>query len=312
MNIMQVKTELRGPVIPVISNTNSDLTIDHEGIKVNVRFMVERGIRTGQGILLAVGAGGDFPMLNTDERKAVGATIVDAAAGEVPVIVGVQDTDLKKMIELAQHAESVGAYGIQLSPTFYYASSEGDFLRLCKAIHDATDRVAIMVYNTPWNGYGVTLDQLGRLAEFPRILLIKWSTELRIQEYMKAIHRFSDRFAFIDNQGMHVMNHILGGTGYITHLATIWPEHDVELNRLLEMGDYPNAQRMIAKCTWPWQAFRGKMCERTGSESPVVRAALEIVGRPGGPCHPPTRDLTDEERAEFRELLVSIGVPGLD
>ena len=73
------------------------------------------------------------------------------------------------------------------------------------------------------------------------------------------------------------MNHMLGGTGFITHLATIWPEHDIAVWKLLEAEKYKEAQEKIMKVNWPWQAFRGKMAGRTSGESPPVKAALELV-----------------------------------
>ena len=69
------------------------------------------------------------------------------------------------------------------------------------------------------------------------------------------------------------------------------------------------AQAEITRANWPWGSFRGKMWKRTGAESPVVKAALELCGRPGGPSRLPTRELTSEEKAELREILVRIGVP---
>jgi dihydrodipicolinate synthase/N-acetylneuraminate lyase len=127
----------------------------------------------------------------------------------------------------------------------------------------------------------------------------------------RGVARFADKLAVVDNQGMAVMNHLLGGTGFITHLCAIWPEHDLAVWDLLEQGDYAAAQRKITTAHWPWLDFRRKMWHRTGSESPVVKAALDLCGRPGGPSRLPTRSLNDEERSELRELLASIGVPGL-
>ena len=57
MQITDVKETLRGPMIPVITNLNNDLTIDQSAIRDNVRYVVDRGIVTGHGVLLAVGAG---------------------------------------------------------------------------------------------------------------------------------------------------------------------------------------------------------------------------------------------------------------
>jgi dihydrodipicolinate synthase/N-acetylneuraminate lyase len=125
------------------------------------------------------------------------------------------------------------------------------------------------------------------------------------------VARFADQLAVVDNQGMAVMNHLLGGTGFITHLCTIWPEHDLAVWDMLEAGEYATAQQKITAVNWPWLDFRVKLWERTGAESPVVKAALELCGRPGGPSRLPVRSLDNDERDELRRLLARIGVPNV-
>ena len=311
MDLAEVKRTLRGPMIPVITNLNDDLSINHAAITENVRYVVERGITTGHGVLLAAGAGGDFPMLTVAERKAVSETIAKAADGRAPVVVGAQDTNVTTMIEMAQCAEQIGAYAIQMAPGFYYESSAEDCLRVFQAVHDATSRVGIIIYNTHWEGYNLSLDQVSRLAELPRCVALKWSSSEGSGAILRGVARFAEQLAVIDNSGMQVMNHLLGGTGYITHLATIWPEHDLDVWRLLEAADYEAAQQKITTINWPWSDFRGKMWQRTGAESPVVKAALELCGRPGGPSRLPNRSLNEEERDELRRLLARIGVPNM-
>ena len=311
MDIAEVKQTLRGPMIPVITNLKDDLSIDEGAIRQNVDYVVERGIVRGSGVLLAAGAGGDFPLLTLDERKRTVQTIVEAADGRTPVLVGAQDTNIDVVIAMARWAEQIGAYGIQMSAGYYYESSDEDCQRIFRAVHDATERIAIMIYNTPWEGYNMSLDQVARLAELPRCVSLKWSTSEGSGIYLRGLARFADELAVVDNQGLHVMNRMLGGTGYITHLATVWPEHDLDVWRLLEAGEYEQAQQRIAAANWPWSDFRRKMWKRTGAESPVVKAALEICNRPGGPSRLPNRSLNDDERAELRSVLQRIGVPGV-
>ncbi|MBW3541191.1 MAG: dihydrodipicolinate synthase family protein [Planctomycetes bacterium] len=310
MNLAEVKQTLRGPMIPVVTNYRQDLSIDHDAIRENVSYVVNRGVVTGSGVLLAVGAGGDFPMLSIEERKAVTRTILKAGGDRVPVLVGAQDTNPAVIIDMARFAEDEGAYGIQFGPGYYYESSDDDCLRLFEAVHEATRRIAIMIYNTWWEGYNMSLAQVERLAELDRCRAIKWSTP-DAASYVRGVARFAERLAVVDNMGLHVMNHLLGGTGYITHLCTVWPEHDLEVWRLLEAGDYRAAQQMLTAANWPWSDFRARMWKRTGAESPVIHAALELVGRPGGPSRLPTRPLNREERDELRGVLRQIGVPGV-
>jgi 4-hydroxy-tetrahydrodipicolinate synthase len=309
MDIQEVKRTLCGPMIPVITNLKDDLSVDLEAIKYNVNYVVERGIVKGRGVLLAVGAGGDFPMLTVQERKDVARAILDAAAGRVPVLIGAQDTNPGVSLELAQFAEEVGAYGIQLAPPYYYHPSDEDVFRWFRSVHDATERIAIMVYNTWWHGYNMSLEMIDRLTELERVVSLKWSTPDGGRSFAKGIARFANRLAVVDNQGLQVLTHMLGGTGYITHLATVWPEHDLTIWSKMESGDYLGALNGFENVNWPWLDFRGKMGELTGGESAPVKAALELRGRPGGPCRPPTRSLNPEERSELREILIRIGVP---
>jgi len=134
MNIAEVKATLRGPMVPVLTHYQNDLTIDHAAIRENVRTLIGRGLVRGQGVLLAGGAGGAFPMLSLDERKQVAKTIVQAADGRTPVVIGAQDTDVSNSIEMARWAGEIGGYGIQLSPTYYYPANEETTWRVFELI----------------------------------------------------------------------------------------------------------------------------------------------------------------------------------
>ena len=311
MNIQEIKQTLCGPMIPVITNLKSDLNIDPDAIKTNVNYVVERGITTGSGVLLAVGAGGDFPMLSPEERKQASAAILDAASGRVPVLIGAQDTNPQVSLELALFADNIGAYGIQLAPTYYYHPSDDDVFELFERIHNSTNDIAIMIYNTWWHGYNMSMDMVERLSKLERVVSVKWSTPDGGRSYVAGIAHFSDRLAMVDNQGLPVLNRMLGGSGYVTHLATIWPEHDIAVWNMMQNGDFHDALKEFMRVNWPWMDFRSKISRKTGGEANTVKAALEIRGRPGGPCRPPTRGLDREERRELRDVLSHICVPGL-
>ena len=311
MNINDVKKTICGPMIPVITNLNQDLSVNPAGIRNEVQYLIDHGIQKGRGVLLAAGAGGDFNMLSIEERKLVCRTIVEAAEERVPVLVGAQDTNVNNMIEMAKYAEEIHAYGIQFSTTYYYPPSNTDALNLYRTIHDATSSIAIMAYNTFWHNYDFPFEILDQVSELERVVSLKWARPDNGIPYMEGVTRYSEKLAVVDNGGMHVMNHMLGGTGYITHLATVWPEHDLSVWKLLEAGDYSEAQQKIQSINWPWLKFRGKMASRTSGESPPVKAALDLLGRCGGPSRLPSRSLNSEEREELRQVLKGLGVPSL-
>ncbi len=310
-DIEKIKRDLRGPMMPIITCFKDDLSLDLATIQDNVRFLVDGGIVTGQGVMLAVGAGGDFPMMSLGERKDTAAAIVEAADGKAPVLIGVQDTDPRVSIELAEFAREIGAYGIQASPTYYYEPADEDVAAFFQSLNDAA-QIPIMVYNTPWLvGYNLSFDMLETLAAMEWVVALKWSHG-SVYGYTRGVERFADKLAIVDNYGLAVLSHMLGATGFITHLANIWPEHEVALWKRMDAGDYAGAQAELQRANWRWLDFRVKMAGITGGEANVVKAAYDLIGRRGGPVRPPTRDMSAEHRAELKAILQEIGVPGVE
>jgi len=308
-NIKQVKKSLCGPMMPVITSFTDDLDLDLNTIRDSVRFLIDGGIVTGRGVILGVGAGGDFPMLSVYERKQVARAIVDATNGEAPVLISVQDTNPSVCLELAGYAQEIGAYGIQVSPPSYYKPSARDVMAFFEMFHDAVS-ISIMVYNTPWLGYDLNFDVLDVLAEMKRVVALKWAST-NLHQYTRGLERYADRLAIVDNGGLTTLSHMMGATGYITHLANIWPEHEVALWEQMNLGDYAGAQLEIQRANWRWYDFRIKMAQITSGEANVVKAAFDLTGRRGGPVRPPTRDMLPEHRIELKRLLVEMGVPGV-
>ena len=79
---------------------------------------------------------------------------------------------------------------------------------------------------------------------FPHVEAVKWSapTADRFTEGMAAI---ADRLVVIDNQGLHVWGHILGGNGFVTHLSNFWPEYPLSIWRALEAHDYESVPAIL-------------------------------------------------------------------
>jgi 4-hydroxy-tetrahydrodipicolinate synthase len=297
-------------MLPVITSFQDDLSLDTDTIQDNVRHLVDAGLVRGKGAMLAVGAGGDFPMLSTEERKQVAEAVVEAAGGQATVFVGVQHTHPAVSRELAEHAQEIGADGIQASPTYYYEPSDADVLAFFQMLSDAVS-IPIMVYNTPWLvGYDLSFEMLDALANMEQVMALKWACD-DAHRFLRAIELFASRLAIVDNMFLTVMAHMIGATGYITHLASIWPEHEIALWEQMDAGDYVGAQAELQRTNWRWIGFRNRMARLTGGEANVVKAAYDLIGRRGGPVRPPTRDMSPEHRAELKALLQEIGVPGV-
>src|SRR5918999_1924579 len=216
---------------------DADLEVDYDALAGHVRFLIDEGVVTGSGILLACGAAGDFSTLSFDERIAVTDTVIEAAAGRVPVAMGAQTSSSRELVSLARAAQRLRAEYIQVSPPFYFQHTEGDFVEFVESVADVD--VGIIVYNTFWTSLGLSGGAVERLAGVDNVVGLKWSTpDSGFMEFEQVLSRFAERFAFIDNQLRFVTSHILGARAIEVHVSNFWPRWAIELWRLLEARQY--------------------------------------------------------------------------
>ena len=303
----EIRNWLCGPMVAVATPFTEDFALDLEALQENIRFMIDNGLKTGQGILLVGGAGGEHPTMNVEERKAVMKASIEASQGEVPVLTSIQHTDMRVIVELAQHASKVGLQGVQLGPTYYYPPTDGDALRVFQAVAEASD-VSIMIYHTWWEGLNMSLDLLQRLAEIETVRALKWSAPDPAQ-YRDGLLALANDLVVIDNSGQYILSHMLGARGFITHIGGFWPQHSVQIWQLLEKRDYAAVNEKLVSFNFKWSRWVSKVTKVTGGEGPFIKATMEALGLRAGPPRPPSVRPPKHLIDELRGLLDSAGVP---
>jgi 4-hydroxy-tetrahydrodipicolinate synthase len=283
-----------------------NLDVDLKGMRRHVRFLLDGGIRQGNGVLLVSGAAGDFTALSLDERLQITEAVVDEAAGKVGVILGAQSANQREVIALVRGAAKLGAVAVQVSPPFYQTYTDDDIVEFYKAVGDAAD-IGIIVYYTYWQ-YKLALSTLGRLLELPHIVGLKWAAP-SAYEYNKGLRLFARRTSIIDNQLQFVQSHMVGARGIDTHPVNYWPEWGVQLWGLLEAGKYKEAEESINKVVMPFYDLLEEISQFTGSEGNLDKLCLELVGVASSRVRPPVRDFRDKFRDKARKMLKECGAP---
>ena len=310
METAEAKSLLRGPLAPVLTvYKDTDLSLDLDAIQENVDQQIRRGMTTGNGVLLAAGAGGDFPLLTFDERKRVIQAVAEAAQGRATVLGCAQSPLTSEAVALAEWSQKVGCDGIQLSPTWYYPPDEKQIYAHFKAVAQSID-ICIMVYHTPWLGSHMSIDLLKRLwQDFPNIRAIKWAT-MDEAETMEGYIQLSGMYAMINNGPDLLRAALLGASGFVTHLANVWPEHEVAFWKTLAHRDFDRAKEEFLKVNWPWRSLRiWAHDEVARGESLLVKPAAEFTGFHGGASRPPMVTFDAAQRAHVRAVLEKIGAP---
>jgi dihydrodipicolinate synthase/N-acetylneuraminate lyase len=290
---------------------DDDLAVNIPAIRKHVRFLIDGGITTGTGVLLAGGAAGDFSTMTFDERVQVAEAVVEEAKGRVPVVMGGQTTSTLELVRLVRAAEKIGAEYVQVSPPFYFAHTEEDFYEYVLAAANAAD-VGLIIYNTFWTSYGVSSEVVERLTQLPNVVGLKWSMpDKGNMEFEQVISKYADQFSIIDNQMRFVVSHMLGARGIEVHVANYWPAWGVRMWNLLESQQYIEAQKELVQVAMPFMALWVEMEQYTSGDGYLDKLCMELIGIGSSRCRPPTRDVREKYGEKAREMLIKSGVPGL-
>jgi dihydrodipicolinate synthase/N-acetylneuraminate lyase len=299
--------------VPTMFHDDPELSVDLEAIRRHVRFLIEGGLTTGNAVLLAGGAAGDFSTMTLDERIAVASAVTDEVAGRAPVAMGGQTTSTRELRRLVEAAADIGVDFVQVSPPFYFGHTEDDFYEYVLAADAAArSRLGLIIYNTYWTSVGCTPSLVERLVHIPSVVGLKWSTpDTGKMVFEQIVSRYGRRFAIIDNQMRYVTSHILGARAIEVHVANYWPQWAVREWQLLEAGDYVGAQRELVRVAMPFMELWAELDAYTGGDGFLDKLCMELIGLDSSRCRPPTRDIRDGYRAATRAMLLATGVPGV-
>ena len=310
MDVKGAKELFRGPMVSVATPFTPDFKLDLDALRHNIRFMIDHGVKTGNGILLVAAAGGEFPMLNMEERKEIIKVSVETAQDRIPIAASIQFDGTREIIQLARYAHEHGASLGQLSAPSYYPPPEEDIFQLFKTVSEESD-LPIMIYNNWWTTPNMNAGTVERLAGLKNVVALKWSAPSE-NDYTEGLYRFSNRLAIIDNHGMQVWSHMLGAVGFITHQSNFWPEYPHGLWELLEGKNYNQTIEELARFNWRWSKWTHKVTQETEGEGPFIKAAMDEVGLSAGPPRPPARSVSPGLREELHVLFTEVGVPKVD
>ncbi len=304
----EVVSRLTGVYVPLPTLfVDPALEVNLAGMRRHVRFLVDAGIRAGNGVLLAGGGAGEFSTLSTAERLQIAEAVIAEAAGAIGVVIGVQHTDPREIVTLCREARRMGAVAVQIAPPFYEVPTANDVYEFLAGVAAAVD-IPQVLYATYWTGFRLTFDLLDRLLEIPQLAAVKLASP-NPREFDDFLRRFAGRTCLIDNQLEFIKSHSLGARAINLHPANWHPGWALHFWNLLETRQYFEAQQEMARVVGTCYDLYGEIGEFTGGEGHLDKLCLELIGLDSSRCRPPVREIRDRFRDQARRMLVETGVP---
>ena len=241
----------------------------------DLRALVEYQIKGGINGLVPVGTTGESPTVSHEEHLAIIQTVIDAAAGRVPVIAGTGSNSTAEAIDLTEGAHAAGADAmLVVAPYYNKPNAEGQFQHF-SAIAEATDR-PIILYSIPSRcGVDIPVSVLVRLrAKYQHVAWIKeagGSVE-RVDQIKDALG--SDMTVLSGDDGLTLPFMSAGAEGVIS-VATNYAVTEVtQMVHYALANDYASA-RKIHRALYPF--FKSIFVEPNPVPIKAVLAAKKVI-----------------------------------
>ena len=273
-------------VIPaLVTPFDSYYRVDYGALRALVNRLIEEGV----GGFYACGSTAECFLLSDEERIRVAETVLQEAAGHVPVVVHVGSLSLTSAIKFAQHAESAGAFGVSSVPPFYYKFSFDEIVHYYEAISRAVG-LPFIIYNFPaFSGVTITADNLGSILSVMPVYGLKY-TSYDLFELEKISRRYPELKLFNGHDEIFLNAQPIGVEGAIGSTFNVMAPLFRQIQSLYEK------ERLVEAAALQHEANRYIEVFIKCGVTPSIKYLLTKGGIECGSSRPPFAPLTDEQK----------------
>lgn len=289
-----------GIFTPITTPFDADQRIDEAGLRRNVAHWMA-GPLTG---LVVLGSNGEAPLLDDDEADRAIELVREGMPADRPLIAGTGRESTRATIAATRRAAALGAScALVRTPSFFKSQMTSDiFVRHYTEVADASP-IPVLLYNvTMFTGVNLLPDAVATLSAHPNIAGLKESGSdlAQISEY---VSRTGPDFTILAGSAVTLFHALCAGCdGAVLALASVLPEHCVQLHALVTAGRIDEARELQRRIT-PLARSIG-----TGFGLGGLKAAYDLAGLAGGAPRPPLRPAAQAVHDVLREQMGALGV----
>ena len=234
---------IQGSIVALVTPMVENGAVDKESLKKLVDFHIAQGTDA----LVAVGTTGESATLNEDEHCDVIKSIVDYAAGRIPVIAGTGANSTTEAIALTRKAKLAGADACLIVTPYYNKPTQQGLYLHYKAIAEAVD-IPQILYNVPSRtACDMLPETVGRLSHITNIVGVKEATGKlsRVNEIRDLVG--PDFAIYTGDDASSREFCLLGGNGTITVTGNVAPRLVHEMIWAAIAGDKETALTLDTK-----------------------------------------------------------------
>jgi 4-hydroxy-tetrahydrodipicolinate synthase len=287
-----------------------DLTVDEDGNRRNMRHWVDELKIDG---LFISGKQGEFASMSLAERKRSFELAVDTIGDRAGTIPSCSDQNIDTVIELAKHAQAVGAdYIVVHAPILFFQTAQDQTLyEYYRYIAEQVD-IGIAMWSHPDSGYLMSPELCARIAtDIPNIVAIKYSVPREM--YVKLTRLAGDKLIVSTSSEEEWFDNIVE-LGWRLYLCSS-PPYLIQTKHDRRMREYTDLafQGQVVKARAVRNSLdpvRHAMASTRPPEKPQAHQKYwqELLGQVGGKTRRPQPNLTEAEKVATKAAFESCGL----
>jgi len=303
------RRNMKGIWAAALTPFKDDLSLDEDGFRRNIQHWVhDLGI---EGVFVA-GKQGEFFAMSVAERKRTFDIAVQATEAGGQTIMSCSDQNMDTVIELARHAQAIGAdYIVVHAPILHFVADRDETLYQYYRTISAEVDIGIALWSHPDSGYLMSPELCARLADLDTVVAIKYSvpremyarlTELAGDRLLVSTASEDEWFDNIVELGWRL--YLCSSPPYLLQTASDRRMHDY--TQLAFDGAIDDARAVRDSLDPVRQAL--KQTRPGGKPQAHQKYWQELLGQAGGPVRAPMLQLTEEEKALTRVAFEACGL----
>jgi 4-hydroxy-tetrahydrodipicolinate synthase len=281
----------------MITPMTSDGAVDYDGAARLAAYLVDD--MRNEGLVLS-GTTGESPTTTDEEKERLLRVVLDAVGDRAKVVAGVGTNATAHTMELARQAERAGAHGLLVVTPYYNKPAQDALAAHFTAVADSTG-LPMLIYDIPGRtAVAVATETLIKLADHPRIVGVKdakgdFAGTAKVLAHTGLVYYSGD-----DMVNLPLLS--LGAVGFISVTGHVVGDRLCEMIEAFADGRNADA-RQIHQELLPVNVglFRNQ-------GAVLTKAALDLLGLPGGGVRGPLLPASEAERRQLREDLIAGGV----
>lgn len=275
----------------MITPFTKELEINWAGVEEIAAHLVASG---HDGIVVN-GTTGEAPTTSDEEKVEIIKVVKSVVGSKIHVIAGAGNNETSHSVIQGQQAQSAGADGLLVVTPYYNKPPQSGVAAHFKAIADATD-LPVMMYDIPHRtGIAIESDTIVALSEHPRIVALK-DAKGNVAETSWVIKRCGIPVY----SGDDILNLPLLSVGAVGFVSVCGHTVGSRLREMLAAWFAGKSERALEIHQELLPVYTGTF--RTQGAI-LTKAALNLMGLPGGHVRLPLVDATAEQIAQLRRDL---------